>query len=169
MKSTNWKDIAELIGIAAIVASLIFVGLQMQQDRDMTLIQVLADQDDTQIEWTRLINENAELWAKGLDAAELDKLDTLRFDSLTNAYFSKRSYLYQRTVISDTRPASQIARASAEAIASFPGLEAAWAKRWMIFQQRDVSPPYDVAVQGYLLEIRQGDRKNIDPGTYAIN
>ena len=33
MKDTNWKDIAELIGIAAIVASLVFVGMQMQQDR----------------------------------------------------------------------------------------------------------------------------------------
>ena len=32
MKSTNWKDVAELIGIAAIVASLVFVGLQMRQD-----------------------------------------------------------------------------------------------------------------------------------------
>ena len=30
MKDTNWKDVAELIGIAAIVASLIFVGLQMK-------------------------------------------------------------------------------------------------------------------------------------------
>jgi hypothetical protein len=33
MKSTNWKDIAELVGIAAIVASLVFVGMQMRQDR----------------------------------------------------------------------------------------------------------------------------------------
>jgi hypothetical protein len=169
MRSTNWKDTAELIGIAAIVASLIFVGLQMQQDRDMTRLQVLAEQDGTQIEWARLINENAELWAKGLDGAELDKLDTLRFDSLTNALFSKRSYLYQRTVIGGRRPASHIAIRSAETIASFPGLEAAWARRWSRFQQQDVSPPYDVAVQGYLLEIRQGNRKNIDPGTYAIN
>ncbi len=32
MKSTNWKDVAELVGIAAIVASLVFVGLQMRQD-----------------------------------------------------------------------------------------------------------------------------------------
>ena len=32
MKNTNWKDIAELVGIAAIVASLVFVGLQMRQD-----------------------------------------------------------------------------------------------------------------------------------------
>ncbi len=31
MKRTNWKDIAELIGIAAIVASLVFVGLELRQ------------------------------------------------------------------------------------------------------------------------------------------
>jgi hypothetical protein len=31
LKSTSWKDIAELIGIAAIVASLIFVGLELRQ------------------------------------------------------------------------------------------------------------------------------------------
>ena len=32
MTNTNWKDVAELVGIAAIVASLVFVGLQMRQD-----------------------------------------------------------------------------------------------------------------------------------------
>jgi hypothetical protein len=31
LKQTNWKDIAELIGIAAIVASLVFVGLELRQ------------------------------------------------------------------------------------------------------------------------------------------
>jgi hypothetical protein len=31
VKPTYWKDIAELIGIAAIVASLIFVGLELRQ------------------------------------------------------------------------------------------------------------------------------------------
>lgn len=32
MKFKEWNEIAELIGIAAIVASLVFVGLQMRQD-----------------------------------------------------------------------------------------------------------------------------------------
>ena len=32
MNTSNWKDIAELIGITAIVASLVFVGLEMRQD-----------------------------------------------------------------------------------------------------------------------------------------
>ena len=37
MKDTNWKDVAELIGIAAIVASLIFVGLQMKQSQEIAI------------------------------------------------------------------------------------------------------------------------------------
>ena len=37
MKPTTWKDIAELIGIAAIVASLLFVGLQMQQQQEIAM------------------------------------------------------------------------------------------------------------------------------------
>ena len=37
MKTTSWKDIAELIGIAAIVASLIFVGLQLKQSQEIAI------------------------------------------------------------------------------------------------------------------------------------
>jgi len=35
LKTASWKDIAELFGIAAIVASLIFVGLEMRQTREI--------------------------------------------------------------------------------------------------------------------------------------
>ena len=37
MADKSWKDIAELVGIAAIVASLIFVGLQMRQSHEIAL------------------------------------------------------------------------------------------------------------------------------------
>jgi hypothetical protein len=37
MKPKDWKGIAELIGIAAIVASLLFVGLQMKQSHEIAL------------------------------------------------------------------------------------------------------------------------------------
>jgi len=33
----NWKDTAELLGIAAIVASLVFVGLQMKQTHEIAI------------------------------------------------------------------------------------------------------------------------------------
>ncbi len=37
MKKKDWKDTAELIGIAAIVASLIFVGLELRQSQEIAL------------------------------------------------------------------------------------------------------------------------------------
>ena len=37
MADRNWKDIAEFVGIAAIVASLVFVGLQMRQSHEIAL------------------------------------------------------------------------------------------------------------------------------------
>ncbi len=37
MPSGSWKDIAEFFGIGAIVASLIFVGLQMQQSQEIAV------------------------------------------------------------------------------------------------------------------------------------
>ena len=39
MAKSNWKDIAEIIGIATIVASLIFVGLQMKQSHAIALAE----------------------------------------------------------------------------------------------------------------------------------
>ena len=44
MKSGDWKSIAEFIGIAAIVASLVFVGLQMRQLEAGQKVRVLLSQ-----------------------------------------------------------------------------------------------------------------------------
>ena len=40
MKNNNWKSFAELTGIAAIVASLIFVGLELQQSREIAIADI---------------------------------------------------------------------------------------------------------------------------------
>ena len=47
MKSTNRKDVAEFVGITAIVASLIFVGLQMKQSQDIALSAAYQARTDT--------------------------------------------------------------------------------------------------------------------------
>ena len=54
MKKSDWKDTAELIGIAAIVASLIFVGMQMKQSQDIALSQ--ASQSRTAMSLSTLIS-----------------------------------------------------------------------------------------------------------------
>ena len=51
MQRTSWKDVAELVGIAAIVASLIFVGLQMKQSQEIALSAAYQARTDTLVEF----------------------------------------------------------------------------------------------------------------------
>ena len=46
MKFREWNEIAELVGIAAIVATLLIVGLQMQQERVHARAELGADPED---------------------------------------------------------------------------------------------------------------------------
>lgn len=40
MKPFPWKTLAEAIGVATIVGSLIFVGLQIRQEQDIALSEI---------------------------------------------------------------------------------------------------------------------------------
>lgn len=76
MKLANWKDIAELIGITAIVASLVFVGLQLKQSQEIALSNAYQSRATTVIE---MVTANAAN-EKGLaawyapDSAGIDSL-----------------------------------------------------------------------------------------------
>ncbi len=50
MPSRKWRDIAELIGIGAIVASLILVGLQLQQSQEIAVGAQYQERAHAQIE-----------------------------------------------------------------------------------------------------------------------
>lgn len=82
MKSRDWKEIAELIGIAAIVASLIFVGLQMKQAQDIAQAERRSLVASNEIEVANVITANAEIWVKGLAGEELDNAEFAVFEKL---------------------------------------------------------------------------------------
>ena len=65
MKAESWKQIAEAIGVAAIVASLIFVGLQVRQEDDVARLELIDRSIDHQRELHKWIAENADLWIRG--------------------------------------------------------------------------------------------------------
>ena len=59
MVNPKWRDTAELVGIASIVASLIFVGLQLKQTQDFAIASQYLDQASLMVEATngRMQNE----------------------------------------------------------------------------------------------------------------
>jgi len=51
MKNYDWKAAAEMIGIAAIVASLVFVGLQLKQSQEIAIADQYQDRADAAMEF----------------------------------------------------------------------------------------------------------------------
>ena len=91
MQSRNWKGIAEFVGIVAIVASLMFVGFQLQQDRQLAQVEALIANQAIEIELIMLIDEDRDIWLKGLRGEELSDLDELTFEALSNALFRRHA------------------------------------------------------------------------------
>lgn len=84
-KSENWRGIAELIGIGAIVTSLIFVGLQMRQAQNIAMSDgALANAANT-IERHNAIRENSDVWIRGNAGAEMNEGDTIVFQTLVRS------------------------------------------------------------------------------------
>ena len=105
MKTTSWKDLAELVGIAAIVASLIFVGLELQQSRAVALAEVHQSRAQIGMQfstWPR--DPAAELVRrKELAGEPLDDYEQLISDSVYDEaiYFIENNhYQYQLGLLS---------------------------------------------------------------------
>jgi len=54
---TNWQGLAELIGIAAIVASLIFIGLELRQSHRIAIASQYQARIDANVQWLQSYRE----------------------------------------------------------------------------------------------------------------
>jgi len=97
MKSIHWKDIAELVGIAAIVASLIFVGLQMRQAQDIAISDGNLSHAANKIERNNLIAANPDIWFKGVTGEKLSDTDAVVFRRLVQNVYDVAHFEFLRT------------------------------------------------------------------------
>ena len=82
MKLGKWKDFAELVGIASIVATLLFVALQLELSRRTGNSARMLAEAANRIELTNSINDNADVWVKGLAGDELTSAEAQIFENL---------------------------------------------------------------------------------------
>jgi hypothetical protein len=125
-QSRSWRNIVELIGLIAVVASLVFVGVQLRQDQQIAVAEIFADHDDTQIEWAGLIAENRDLWMRGLTGEELSLGEKVAFNAIASAYFSKEWDRYMRAILISGVPPKGVALTFANTVYSYPSLHQAW-------------------------------------------
>ena len=131
MRSAKWKGIAELIGIAAIVGSLIFVGQQLRLDRTIAQSENSLQYVDTQVSLSQLIAENAQVWLAGLSGQELAELDALIFRQIAYAVEQKYNSRYLRSV-GGLRSGSEgkVAVEFAQDLYAHPGLRRFVLNKW---------------------------------------
>ena len=77
------------MGVAAIVGSLIFIGFQMRQEQKIALAQIGQSSNDTNIEVSVLITENAETWVKSNAGEELSDEEILIVGRIVHSLYSK--------------------------------------------------------------------------------
>ena len=126
MLKFSLKDTVELIGIAAIVASLVFVGMQIRQEQEIAIVDTYGELSQSQIDLIFEIGEQMEVWKRGLDGEKLTEEELDRFAVSAAAV----TEFHQRMFIRWTRlgPVDPDAAASrfAFALYVFPGLRRHW-------------------------------------------
>jgi hypothetical protein len=76
------NDWLQVLGLFGVLGGLVFVGLQMQQTQSIGNSERIQMRIANTIELNNAINENAEIWERGITGEELDALDTIIFENL---------------------------------------------------------------------------------------
>ena len=94
MKNTSWKDIAELIGMTAIVLSLLFVGLQLRQSQQLAVEEGINYSNERQNAIRELIVTNAEIWQKACAGEPLDPVSRIIAAKIFDAWLDHEGARY---------------------------------------------------------------------------
>jgi len=80
--STEWKSYAELVGLTAVVASLVFVGLELQQSHAIAEAEMHANDLGNTLDVRNAKIANAEIWIKGNAGEELTTVEEVIYAQL---------------------------------------------------------------------------------------
>ncbi len=126
LKPINWKTVAEFAGISAIVASLIFVGLQLRQEQAIAIVDTYGSVVESNEAVLSLIGEHPDIWEKGLLGDKLSTSDEIVFSGMVRAVFSHHAHMFIRFARIGPGDPEGIMKDFAYAIYIFPGLRRQW-------------------------------------------
>ena len=86
MKNTSWKDVAELIGMTAIVLSLLFVGLQIRQSQQLATEERINNSNERQNAIRELISANPDVWEKACLGEPLESVERILAAKMFDAW-----------------------------------------------------------------------------------
>jgi hypothetical protein len=127
----DWKHIIELLGIVAIVASLIFVGFQLRQDREIAIAETFLSILSSEIDLQDTSSEHAELWEKANNGEELTDVEARIFQDLIVS-FDKQANISRAQLnrLGHTLAARDRVIDFASFLYQNPGARLAWTSMW---------------------------------------
>ena len=130
MNSKNFREKAEILGIVAIVASLVFVGLQLRQSDQIARAEIQSNQGMMSIEVVALISDHSEIWVRGAAQEELNDADAVVFRNLVIAVNDASFSIYWQIRQNDNE---EIALGYVRDFSGFlhrhPGVRQVWSER----------------------------------------
>ena len=128
--SMNWKEVAEILGIGAIVASLVFVGLQLRQSEQIARAEIQATFGMMSIEIAALMTDYSDVWVRGNAQEELNDADTAVFANLVTALNdSIYSNFWQMWQIDGEQRAIDYLQDFSGFLYRHPGVRQVWSQR----------------------------------------
>ena len=175
LKSAKLHDWLQIVGIFALVLSLIFVGLQIRQEQEIAIVDTYGAVAETEIDLSILIGENFEVWRKGLEGETLTENEKGLFLGLATAVESQ----YQRNFIRWSRigPGDPDSMASEYAFALylFPGLREGFESRQRFDTYRDEArgygsdlSPWERLIAQYLEKFEEERPDSPEPREYLF-
>jgi hypothetical protein len=76
---------SELVGVGTIVASLVFVGMQLQQDRELAQVSTYGSVVESANALAELVQAHSDVWVRGLNGEELTPAELAIFRSMVRA------------------------------------------------------------------------------------
>lgn len=129
------KDVAELLGLVAIVASLVFVGMQLQQEQEIAIAEGYSSYFSSRIEVANSVKDNVSIWERGVAGDELEAEEAAMFALLVFQVNESgvQGYLHTQLVEGEIG-AEFIVQEFARFLYHNPGARKVWVTRTEFFE-----------------------------------
>ncbi len=124
------KDVVEFVGAVAILASLVFVGVQLQQSQNIAVAEGYETIFSTRIEVENSIKEHVNIWRRGAADGELTEDESAIFAILVNQVNETRVMAYLHKIYIEGYEAAEFeVKEFATFLYQNPGARKVWDNR----------------------------------------
>jgi len=125
VKKLEFAQSLSILSNLGVLAGLVFVGLQLQQDRKIAESTLLFDATNTRMYWVELVRESPKVWTKGLAGEPLTPTEAAEFEQVAISWelFHYTAYVVQPLFDIDS---TKYVREWALQLHTHPGLMGWW-------------------------------------------